>query len=336
MADPCARPRRKGHPVRGTTSPRRAGAAALALGLAAALAGCGADGDTRPPRTPAGLTAQAGSATSVHVMWRTPDTADGVSGYQVFQDGRLVRELPADKTMTDITGLAPRTAYAFTVRAEDAAGNRSPLSTPAEVTTPDAKAEDRQPPTAPPTATGRAEGPHEARLSWGAATDDTGVTAYDVYQGGIRVHTAPGTDGSTTVTGLQPGTAYVFTVRARDGADNSSPDGPPVALTTPADPGRAPRTAPGSFTAAASPGAVELTWTAPGTGRATSEYQLYVNDRPVTVIQFGAGAVPEGRASYRLTTTEPAGTVWTLKLRARLPDGNWGAFSEERRIQLSG
>ncbi|GLX16467.1 MULTISPECIES: fibronectin type III domain-containing protein [Streptomyces] len=322
--------------MRGTTSPRRAGAAALALGLAAALAACGTDGDTRPPPAPTGLTAQAGSATSVHVMWRTPATADGVSGYQVFQGGQLVRELPADKTMTDITGLAPGTAYTFTVRAKDAAGNRSPLSAPAGVTTPAAKAEDHQAPTAPPTATGRAEGPHEARLSWGAATDDTGVTAYDVYQAGVRVHTAPGTDGSTTVTGLQPGTAYVFTVRARDGSDNSSPDGPPVAVTTPADPGQAPDTAPGSLTATASPGAVELAWTAPGTGRTTSEYQLYVNDRPVTVIQFGAGAVPEGRASYRLTTTEPAGTVWTVKLRARLPDGNWGAFSEERRILLAG
>ncbi|MFJ3881116.1 fibronectin type III domain-containing protein [Streptomyces sp. NPDC090077] len=322
--------------MRGTTSPRRAGAAALALGLAAALAACGADGDTRPPRTPAGLTAQAGSATSVHVMWQAADTADGVSGYQVFQGGQLVRELPADRTMTDITGLTAQTSYTFAVRAKDAAGNRSALSAPAQVTTPAAKAEDRQPPTAPPAATGRAEGPHAARLSWDAAADDTAVTAYDVYQGGVRVHTAPGTDGSTTVTGLQPGTAYVFTVRARDGSDNSSPDGPPVAVTTPADPGRSPATAPGSFTAAASPGAVDLTWTAPETGRATSEYQLYVNDRPVTVVQFGAGAVPEGRASYRLTTTEPAGTAWTLKLRARLPDGNWGAFSEERRILLAG
>ncbi|MFF5703299.1 fibronectin type III domain-containing protein [Streptomyces sp. NPDC012794] len=321
--------------MRGTTSPRRA-PAVLALGLAAALTGCGAGGDTRPPHAPAGLTAQAGSATSVHVMWRAPDAADGVSGYQVFQGGRLVRELPADKTMTDITGLAPRTAYTFSVRAEDAAGNRSPLSAPAEVTTPDARAEDRLAPTAPAAADGRAEGPHAVRLSWDAAADDTSVTAYDVYQAGVRVHTAPGTDRATTVTGLQPGTAYVFTVRARDGSDNSSPDGPPVAVTTPADPGRAPHTAPGSFTATASPGAVELTWTAPDTGRATSEYQLYVNDLPVTVIQFGAGAVPRGRASYRLTTAEPAGTAWTLKLRARLPDGNWGAFSEERRILLPG
>ncbi|MGW6870244.1 fibronectin type III domain-containing protein, partial [Streptomyces sp. NPDC054912] len=77
-------------------------------------------------------------------------------------------------------------------------------------------------------------------------------------------------------------------------------------------------------------------WTAPDTGRATTEYQLYVNGQPVTVIQFGAGAAPGGPATHRLTATDPAGTAWTLKLRARLPDGNWGAFSAERRVVLAG
>ncbi|MFD5418559.1 fibronectin type III domain-containing protein [Streptomyces sp. NPDC127069] len=325
--------------MRPITAPRRAGAVLSALVLclfAPALTACGADEDTTPPHAPGGLTARAGSATSVHVMWERAAPADGVTGYQVFQDGRLVRELPAEKTMVDVTGLTPQTAYAFTVRARDAAGNHSAPGPAARATTPAARAEDHLPPTAPPATTGRAEGPRAVRLSWSPATDDTGVTAYDVYQGGVRIHTAGAAESSTTLTGLQPGTAYSFTVRARDGSDNSSPDGPAVAVTTPADPAQGPGTAPGAFTAAVSPGTVDLGWTAPDTGHETSEYQLYVDDRAVTVIQFGAGAVPRGRASYRLTTTEPSGTVWTLKLRARLPDGNWGAFSEERRITLAG
>ncbi|MFF4425082.1 fibronectin type III domain-containing protein [Streptomyces sp. NPDC001549] len=290
--------------------------------------------DTEPPPAPAGLTAQAGSATSVHVMWDAAADRDGVTGYQVFEADRLVRELPAEKTMVDITGLAPQTGYAFTVRAGDAAGNLSGPGPAARVTTPAAKAEDRTALTAPATTTARATGPRSAQVSWTAATDDSGVTAYDVYQGGVRIHTAGPGESATALNNLRPDTVYTFTVRARDGADNSSPDGPAVDVTTPPASGDGPGTAPAEFAATASPGAVTLTWTAPDTGGETTEYELYVNGLPTTVIQFGAGAVPSGRAEHRLTVAEPAGTVWAVKLRARLPDGNWGSFSAERRITL--
>ncbi|MCX4776687.1 fibronectin type III domain-containing protein [Streptomyces sp. NBC_01264] len=335
MHDPA--PSTAPHPPHRTRRPSvRAGAApALALLLAAAaLTACGGS-DTEPPAAPAGLTAQAGSATTVHVMWLSPAPSDGVTSFLVYQADRLVRELPADKTMTDITGLTPRTAYAFTVRARDAAGNTSPAGPAASATTPAATAEDRRAPTAPPRTNGQQLGPTSARLTWAAATDDTGVTAYDVYQGDARIHTVGPGVTTTVLEDLQPDSVYTFTVRARDGADNSSPDGPAVDVRTPPGPGQRNGTAPGEFTAAASPGTVTLTWTAPATGRETSEYELYVNGRPTTVIQFGAGAVPAGRAEHRLTVAEPPGTVWTLKLRARLPDGTWGAFSAERRIVLA-
>ncbi|MCJ0875403.1 fibronectin type III domain-containing protein [Streptomyces sp. AP-93] len=316
-------------------SVRGAAPALAALALAtAALTACGAS-DTTPPAAPAGLTAQAGSATSVHVMWQSPAPADGVTSFLVYQADRLVRELPADKTMTDITGLTPRTAYAFTVRARDAAGNTSPAGAAASATTPAATAEDRQAPTAPPRTDGQALGPSSARLTWSAATDDTGVTAYDVYQGDARIHTVgPGTT-TTVLEDLRPDSAYTFTVRARDGADNSSPAGPAADVTTPPGPGQRTDTAPAEFTAVASPGAVTLAWTAPATGKMTAAYELYVNGRPTTVIQFGEGAVPAGRAEHRLTVAEPPGTAWTVKLRARLADGTWGAFSAERRIVLT-
>ncbi|MEU5811764.1 fibronectin type III domain-containing protein [Streptomyces sp. NPDC047718] len=311
-----------------------------ALGLAAACAAVGltacSSADTTPPAAPAGITAQAGSATSVHVMWQPAPAGEGVTNYQVFAAGRLVRELPADRTMVDVTGLVPQTAYVFTVRARDAAGNTSAPGAEAAATTPAARAEDRTPPTAPARTTARADGPRSAVVSWSAASDDTGVTAYDVYQGGVRIHTAGPAETSTALTGLQPETAYTFTVRARDGADNSSPDGPAAEATTAAAPGRGPGTAPSDLTVTASPGAVTIAWAAPDTGRPTTEYELHVNGRPVTVIQFGAGALTGGRAEHRLTVTEPPGTVWELKLRARMPDGTWGAYSAQRRIVLAG
>ncbi|MFD1365687.1 cellulase family glycosylhydrolase [Actinoplanes sichuanensis] len=55
-------------------------------------------------------------------------------------------------------------------------------------------------------------------LSWTAATDNVGVTAYDVLRNGTVVATVSAT--SYTATGLAASTAYIFSVRARDAAGN--------------------------------------------------------------------------------------------------------------------
>ncbi|MEV6957025.1 hypothetical protein AB0M99_34700, partial [Streptomyces sp. NPDC051183] len=50
-------------------------AAVMTLTAATALAAC-TSADTSAPAAPSGLTAQAGSATSVHVMWQSPAPED--------------------------------------------------------------------------------------------------------------------------------------------------------------------------------------------------------------------------------------------------------------------
>ncbi|GAA1018597.1 hypothetical protein Aple_065510 [Acrocarpospora pleiomorpha] len=57
-------------------------------------------------------------------------------------------------------------------------------------------------------------------LAWNAATDNVGVTGYEVYRGGTQVATVTGT--SHTDTGLTASTSYTYTVRARDAAGNRS------------------------------------------------------------------------------------------------------------------
>ncbi|MFI8961612.1 carbohydrate binding domain-containing protein [Streptomyces sp. NPDC053493] len=89
---------------------------------------------------------------------------------------------------------------------------------------------DTQAPTAPTNLRSTAKTSTSVTLSWGAATDNTGVTGYDVYQGATRVATATGT--GTTVTGLSASTAYTFTVKARDAAGNVSPASNAVSVTT--------------------------------------------------------------------------------------------------------
>ncbi|MFE4545847.1 discoidin domain-containing protein [Streptomyces sp. NPDC056785] len=70
-------------------------------------------------------------------------------------------------------------------------------------------------------------------LSWPAATDDTGVTSYAVYQDGKRI--AVTDDTTLRVTGLAAHTSYTFTVVARDAALNASDPSPDATVTTPTD-----------------------------------------------------------------------------------------------------
>lgn len=80
--------------------------------------------------------------------------------------------------------------------------------------------EDTEPPTAPSGLHHVAVTATSVSLAWDPATDNVGVTGYDVHQDGVPVTSA--TDTSATVTGLSPDTTYTFTVTARDAAENVS------------------------------------------------------------------------------------------------------------------
>lgn len=67
-------------------------------------------------------------------------------------------------------------------------------------------------------------------LAWNAATDNVGVTGYDVYNGSAKAASVTGT--SATISGLSAKTAYTFTVKARDAAGNTSPASGAVSVTT--------------------------------------------------------------------------------------------------------
>jgi chitodextrinase len=307
----------------------------LALAGTLALAGCsGATAeakDTRAPTAPTGVTATAGSASTVHVMWSAATDDRAVTGYTVFSEGRRVKDLPATTLMTDIVGLAPATSHRFTVRARDAAGNASPPSATVTATTLRAAAEDRTPPTTPTALRATPDGSRAVTLRWSPARDDTRVTAYDVYQADIRIHTVPGTATSARVDGLRPGTAYAFTVRARDAAENSSPDSAPADLTTAASPGAPPNTAPTRLVVTSARSEVTVTWTPPDTGAPVTHHELHLDGRFTTTIIWGT-APPPGRATYTFPVQDPPGTRYTVTLRARLPDGTWGDFSAPRTV----
>ncbi len=92
--------------------------------------------DTTPPSAPTSVTASAPTSARVDVAWAASSDDVGVAGYTVTRDGVVVGTT-ASTSYADTT-VAPRTTYAYTVTARDAAGNTSPPSPTASVTTPGA------------------------------------------------------------------------------------------------------------------------------------------------------------------------------------------------------
>ncbi|WP_307812386.1 fibronectin type III domain-containing protein [Streptomyces clavuligerus] len=190
---------------------------------------------------------------------------------------------------------------------------------------------DGKAPTTPSGVTAQAGSATSVHVMWRPSADDKAVTGYEVFQKGEKVSTLPGAKTMVDIDGLKPRTAYSFTVRARDAAENSSADSTAVELTTPSSSGKGPSTAPTGLMAVARKGSIELSWKPPQADGAIESHELYLDGRPTTTIVWGA--MPTGdRAVYTLTVTDPPGTRYRVKLRAKLPDGKWGDFSAERTV----
>ncbi len=88
--------------------------------------GGGGGGDTEPPTIPSGLASPSQTANSISLTWNASSDNVGVTGYDVYRDGALA----GSSTSTSYTdsGLSASTTYQYQVRAKDAAGNASELS----------------------------------------------------------------------------------------------------------------------------------------------------------------------------------------------------------------
>ncbi|MYW18767.1 Secreted glycosyl hydrolase, partial [Streptomyces sp. SID2955] len=119
---------------------------------------------------------------------------------------------------------------------------------------------DTQAPTAPTNLSYTEPGSGQIKLTWGAATDDTGVTRYDIYAGGqLRASVA---GNVLTYTDTQPaGSDITYFVRAKDAAGNVSSDSNSVTRKGSGGDTQAP-TAPGNLAYTQSGGDVKLTWQA--------------------------------------------------------------------------
>ena len=91
-------------------------------------------GDTAAPSAPGNLRTTATTSTSASLAWNATTDNVGVTGYDVYRGAALVGSTTGT-AYTD-TGLTASTAYSYTVKARDAAGNASAASAVLNVTTP--------------------------------------------------------------------------------------------------------------------------------------------------------------------------------------------------------
>ena len=95
--------------------------------------GGGGGGDTTAPSAPTNVAVSATTSSSVSLSWTASTDNVGVTGYDIFRGSTLA----GTSTTTSFTdsGLTAATAYSYTVKAYDAAGNLSAASAAVTATT---------------------------------------------------------------------------------------------------------------------------------------------------------------------------------------------------------
>jgi len=90
--------------------------------------------DTTAPTAPTSLTASGTTQTTTNLSWTASTDNVGVTGYDVYQ-GATLKGSTTTATTFAVSGLSASTAYTFSVKAKDAAGNISTASNVVSVTT---------------------------------------------------------------------------------------------------------------------------------------------------------------------------------------------------------
>ncbi|WP_421735160.1 glycoside hydrolase family 48 protein [Cellulomonas sp.] len=275
--------------------------------------------DTTAPSVPTGLLAGTTTSTSATISWTasTDNTGgSGIAGYDIYRGTTKVGS--STTTSFTETGLTPATAYSYTVRAKDVAGNVSAASSALSVTT-KATPTDTVAPSVPTGLAASAVTQNSLTLSWAASTDNSGgsgVAGYDVYRGTTKVGSTTTTSYSDT--GLTAATAYSYTVRSRDVAGNISAASSALSVTTlPATTVDtiAPSVPAGLVATTVTETSVALTWTASTDtgGSGLAGYDVYRGTTkvgtPTTASYTDSGLTAATAYQYTVRARDNAGNV---------------------------
>ena len=145
---------------------------------------------------------------------------------------------------------------------------------------------DTTPPGVPGTPTLVGDTSSSVTIAWTAATDNVGVTGYDIYHDGQLCAQVNGGTLTATCSNLGPNVAYGFYVNARDAAGNVGQPSGTLHVTTPPSNDTQPPTVPGGVhTTSVTSTSVGLAWTASTDNVAVAGYRVYnvVNGTPAQV-----------------------------------------------------
>jgi titin len=264
------------------------------------------------PLAPGGLTARATDATTIDLQWM--DHAGNETGYEVYRsDGsadnyRRIAQLAANVVAHQDKGLTGNSQYWYKVRAINGAES-SAFSNEADTRTLPF------PPTPPTGLTAVAQSTSEIRLNWqDASGEQTGFSLEYAAPNADFASLATVAAGVTayTATGLLPGTAYAFRVRALNGEVFSVYSDEVSATTLPNPPG-----APTELVAtAASESHIDLHWQG---NDATTPFRVFRsggNGEDFVEI----GGTPAGVYTYQDNTLAP-NTAYTYRVRAENAGG---------------
>ncbi|MFD2614944.1 fibronectin type III domain-containing protein [Paenibacillus gansuensis] len=169
--------------------------------------------DILPPAAPGDVALLSPpSSTSAAITWSEAADNVKVTGYEVYKDGVYVGSTTAPTRTYYLHGLVPNQSSTVTVKARDAAGNRSEASAPLAITATD----DAQRPTTVTLSAGEGEN-GSLLLSWTTSFDDSAVKAYKVYDGNTLLGTVDAAQRSFIIPG--EGEKYKFTVVSVDSKD---------------------------------------------------------------------------------------------------------------------
>jgi hypothetical protein len=216
------------------------------------------------------------------------------------------------------------------VRIYDAA--LAPAQIQTDMATPVAAGPDAQAPSAPGTLTATAASSGRVALAWGAASDNVGVTGYQIErcQGpGCSSFAQIAPTGATTTsyddTSVGGSTSYGYRVRAVDGAGNLGPYGNTAAATTPTADTTPPTAPTGLAATAVSATRVDLSWTAASDDVGVTGYRIE-RCSGAGCSSFVQIAAPAGTGTTYSDGTVNAATSYSYRVRATDAAGNLGPY----------